>query len=152
MRIARTLARTVLLLVVISGGLVTVLILTNPAPDVSPADTRDTARPYVIKLHARWCVVCMVTKDEWADVERAYAAKANLLVFDFTTDTTTAASRARARELGLEGVFDEFDGTTGLVLVVEGRTKNVRHVLDGSRELAEYRAAIDDVLLSPIRQ
>jgi hypothetical protein len=88
----------------------------------------------------------MVTRDEWAAVQEAYADKANLVVFDFTTTATAERSRAEAEKLGLTPAFDEFNGATGLVLVLDGRSRKIRHVLDGSRALVDYRAAIDEVL------
>jgi thiol-disulfide isomerase/thioredoxin len=126
-----------------------ILLIGNPAPDVPviPAvEARAPSRPYVIKLHARWCPVCMTTKDAWTDVQEAYASRVNLVVFDFTTTATTEASRSRARTLGLETVFDEHAGETGTVLVLDRTSKKVREALHGSRDLSEYRAAIDAAL------
>ena len=131
---------------------VTLLVLTNRAPVVpalSDPEVAETARPYVIKLHAQWCPVCMVAKDEWADLQDHYTGKVRLVVFDFTTDATTDASRTEARRLGLEGIFDEFFGVTGAVVVLDGRSREIRHVLDGSMDESEYRAAIDEVLAGP---
>jgi hypothetical protein len=90
----------------------------------------------------------MVAKDEWADLQDQYAGKVRLVVFDFTTNSTTDRSRAEARRLGLENIFDEFLGVTGSVVVLDGRSREIRHVLDGSMGDAEYRAAIDDLLAS----
>ncbi len=131
------------------AGAGAILVIENPAPEVPPitaAEASATSRPYVIKLHARWCPVCMTTKDAWADVQEAYGDRVNLVVFDFTTTATTEASRARARTLGLEDVFDEHVGETGTVLVLDRASKKVREALHGSRDLADYRAAIDAAL------
>ena len=137
------------LLVLCLGAGIALLVITNQAPVVpalSDTEAVETARPYVIKLHAQWCPVCMVAKDEWADLQEAYTGKVRLVVFDFTSDSTAAASRAEATRLGLEAVFDEFFGVTGAVVVVDGRSREIHHVLDGSMEESEYRAAIDGVL------
>jgi hypothetical protein len=148
----RTAVKLAGLLLLCVAAAVALLVFNNAAPEVpalSDADAADAARPYVIKLHARWCPVCMVTRDEWAVVEGEYAGKVRLVVFDFTSDATTATSRQQAARLGLEEVFDEFVGETGTILVLDGRTKEIRHVLHGSRDEADYRAAIDDVLAAP---
>jgi hypothetical protein len=130
-------------------GVGAVLIMTNPAPDV-PAipsgEAGSTSEPWVVKLHARWCPVCMVTKDEWADLQEAYSGQVRLVVFDFTSAETTEVSRSEARRLGLDAVFEEYVGETGTVLVLDGATKAVEHVLHGNRGGAEYRAAIDAAL------
>ena len=96
-----------LLVVVASLGvalaaLVAVAYVTNAAPAVpriAAADV-DSTRHYVIKLHAQWCPVCRIGKGAWSEIEQAYAGRVNLLVLDFTSETTTEASRAEARRLG----------------------------------------------------
>jgi hypothetical protein len=131
---------------------ITLLTLANGAPVVpalSDAEAAETTRPYVIKLHARWCPVCMVAKDEWANLQDRYTGQVRLVVFDFTSDATTDASRMEARRLGLEAIFDEFFGVTGAVVVLDGRSREIRHVLDGSMDESEYHTAIDDVLAVP---
>jgi hypothetical protein len=141
--------RAVGVLVVLLGVSAGTLLLTNPAPavpDIVSAESTGAARPYVVKLHARWCPVCMVTKDAWASVQDGYVGKVRLVVFDFTTDATTEASRAQAARLGISAVFDEWVGATGSVLVLDGASKEVKHVLHGNLEPAEYRAAIDATL------
>ena len=42
-----------------------ILYMRNAAPVIpalSAADAANPAKPYVVKLHAQWCAVCMVTK------------------------------------------------------------------------------------------
>ena len=141
-----------LLVVVASLGvalaaLVAVAYVTNAAPAVpriAAADV-DSTRPYVIKLHAQWCPVCRIGKGAWSEIEQAYAGRVNLLVLDFTSETTTEASRAEARRLGLETFFDEYAGVTGPVAVLDGRSRKVTALVSG-RELDVYRAAIDERL------
>ena len=115
-------------------------------PPVSPADAAKTGKPYVVKLHAQWCPVCMITKDVWSQIEKAYAQRVNLVVLDFTTDAHVEASRAEAARLGLTKFFDEYGGATGSIVVLEGRTKEVTASINGSRDFGDYRAAIDAAL------
>jgi len=121
----------------------------NSAPVVPPLSVAETAasgKPYVVKLHAQWCPVCLVTKSIWSDIEAEYSERVNLLVLDFTDEANTDASRAEARRLGLDQFFDEYAGATGIIVVLDGRTKAVRASIHGSREFADYRAAIDEAL------
>ena len=127
-------------------GAAALLIGVNAAPEVPVIPSTEvtaSTQPYVVKLHARWCPVCLVTKDAWSDVQEAYAGRVRFVVFDFTTDATTEVSRSEARRLGLGALFDEYLGETGTVLVLDGMSKEVKHALHGTRDLAEYRAAID---------
>jgi hypothetical protein len=135
--------------VVVAGlvaGLVAWLLVTNPAPGVPDSGDVPSAAPFVVKLHARWCAICMATKGAWAEIQQAYTGKVRFVVFDFTSETTTATSRRHAARLGLETAFDEYEGETGTVLVLDGTTRDVRHSLHGHRDSAQYRAAIDAVL------
>ena len=131
-------------------AIVLVMYARNTAP-VVPAIALESisanpAKPYVVKLHAQWCPLCMVTKDVWAQIEAAYADRVHLVVLDFTNEANTAASRVEATRLGLNTLFDEYEGVTGAVLVVDGRTKSVAADIGGSRDFAQYREAIEAAL------
>ena len=46
-------------------------------PALSAAEAANTAKPYVVKLHAQWCAICMVTKGAWSEIEKTYASRVN---------------------------------------------------------------------------
>jgi thiol-disulfide isomerase/thioredoxin len=117
----------------------------NPAPTLPAAGTSPD-RPIVVKFHARWCPVCMVTKTAWDQLQATYADRVHLTAFDFTNDATTAATRVEARRLGLESFLDEYMGTTGSVFILDGRTRTVRAELPGNRDFEAYRDAIEAAL------
>lgn len=136
-------------LVAVLAALGFILYYTNPmpaVPAVSDAEAGNPSKPYVVKLHAQWCPVCMLTKDVWSQIEDAYSTRANLVVLDFTNQANTDRSRAEAKRLGLETFFDEYAGATGTIVVLDGRTKEVTASINGSRNFGEYRAAIDAAL------
>jgi thiol-disulfide isomerase/thioredoxin len=130
----------------VAAGVLYVQNQTPKPPAISSAEASDTSRPFVVKLHAQWCPVCMMTKSVWSQIERTYSGRVNLVVFDFTNDATTVATRAEAKRLGLEKAFDENAGSTGSILILDGRTREVTTSIHGSRDFAEYRAAIDESL------
>src|SRR5437667_218000 len=115
-------------LAVVLIALAYVAYVRNPTPieaAISSAEAANPSKPYVVKLHAQWCPVCMLTKAVWSQIEVTYSMHANLVVFDFTNQTTTDASRAEAKRLGLEEFFDANAGSTGTIAVLDGRTKAV---------------------------
>jgi thiol-disulfide isomerase/thioredoxin len=141
------LAATSVIVVLAAFGFI--LYITNPMPAVpaiSAAEAGNPSKPYVVKLHAQWCPVCMLTKDAWSQIEHGYSERVNLVVLDFTNQANTNRSRAEAKRLGLETFFDEYAGSTGTIVVLDGRTKEVTASINGSRNIAEYRAAIDATL------
>jgi thiol-disulfide isomerase/thioredoxin len=136
-------------LAVVLVGVASVLYVRNPAPTLPPISSLDAAnseKPYVVKLHAQWCPICMLTKGVWSQIEETYSNRVNLLVLDFTNQANSDASRAEARRLGLEKLFDEYAGTTGTIVVLDSRTREVTASIHGSRDFAEYRAAIEATL------
>jgi len=142
---------TALFAVLLAAG--SIMYVRNVAPSVpavSPAEAAQTGKPYVVKLHAQWCAVCMITKDVWTQIEKTYAQRVNLVVLDFTTDADAEASRVEAARLGLTKFFDEYGGATGTIVVLDGRTREVTASINGSRDFADYRPAIDAALAAAL--
>jgi hypothetical protein len=129
-----------------------VMFTTNPAPKVDRISRLESEKPCVVKLHARWCPVCALTRSVWSEIDSAYSSSVNLVVFDFTNGATTEASRTEAKRIGLDAFFEEHAGWTGAIAVLDGRTKKVLKVVEGRRPIAEYRAAIDSALKGPTRR
>jgi thiol-disulfide isomerase/thioredoxin len=125
------------------GYTVYALNTTPPLAPITASEAADPTRPYVVKLHAQWCPVCMLTKGAWSQIAERYAGRVNLLVVDVTNEETAAASRQEAQRLGLERFFDEHSGITGAVAVVDGRSNEVAAFLPGRLALADYARAID---------
>lgn len=119
---------------------------TPAAPAISSLEALNPTRPFVVKLHAQWCPVCMVTKAVWSQIDATYSTRVNLVVFDFTNQATTDLSRTEAKRLGLEKFFDENAGSTGIISVLNGQTKEETASINGSRDFAQYRDAIDAAL------
>jgi hypothetical protein len=131
------------------AGVGTFLYTRNATPTVPPITTAEATAagaPWVIKLHAQWCPVCMLTKGMWSEIEHTYAGRVRLVVFDFTDAATTAASRTEAERLGLAAVFDEIGNSTGTIVVLDGRSREISAWINGSRDFGEYRTAIDAAL------
>lgn len=138
-------------LLVLLVGTVAVLYATNTAPRVPELAAADAGKPYVVKLHAQWCPVCRLTKGVWSEIEEAYAGRVNMVVLDFTNEANTEASRATARRLGLDAFFDEWVGATGIVAVLDGRTKEVSGWVGGVEDFHVYGEAIDAALAGSAR-
>lgn len=148
-RVLRKLLLTAALLMVGLAGTVGGLYLLNAAPTMPVLTTAEAARstrPLVVKLHARWCPYCLMTKDDWGRVEEAYRGRVDFVVLDFTTAASTERSRAEAERLNLRGFFDEYVGATGMVVVLDGVTREVRTELGGNRSFEDYSLAINDAI------
>jgi thiol-disulfide isomerase/thioredoxin len=145
----RKLLVTAGLIVVALVGTVAMLYAANGAPSVSPISAADAAastKPYVIKMHARWCPYCMLQKNEWSRIEEAYAGRVNFVVLDATNEAAIERSRIDAERLNMRPFFEEYNGATGLVVVLDGRTKEVLAEVGGNAPFEEFQAAIDAAL------
>ena len=134
----------VLLATVVLGGYI--LFLGNAAPAVAAVSTSaaaDPDKPFIVKLHSQWCVVCLSTKDIWHEIAAEYAGRANLVVFDFTDMDSTNASEAEARRLGLGEFFAEYAGMSGAIAVIDGGSRETRALIGGKHPTDVYRAEID---------
>ena len=139
----------VALLAVAVVAVASVMYVRNAAPTVptiSPVEAANPSRPYVVKLHAQSCPICMFTNTAWSQIAATFSGRATFVVFDFTNQATTETSRAKAKRLGLEKFFDENAGWTGTIAILDGRSKDVVKLIHGSRDFDEYRSAIDTTL------
>ena len=146
MRRALTVAVVLVVALTATGAILYTRNSTPVVPTIAAADAAAAGAPWVIKLHAQWCPVCMLTKGMWSEIEESYDGRVRLAVFDFTDDTTTAATRAEAQRLGLGAVLEEAGFATGTILVLDGRSKEIVAWINGSRDFADYRAGIDAAL------
>ena len=55
---------------------------TPVVPAIATAEAAAVGTPWVVKLHAQWCPVCMLTKGMWAEIEQTYAGRVRLAVSD----------------------------------------------------------------------
>ena len=143
MRKLLTAALVLVAAVTVTGAILYARNSTPVVPTIATADAAAAGAPWVVKLHAQWCPVCMMTKGMWSRIESQYAQRVRLAVFDFTDEATTAASRAEAERLGLGPFLDEAGIATGTIVVLDGRTKDILAWINGSRDFDEYRQAID---------
>ena len=43
---------------------------TPVVPAIATAEAAAAGSPWVVKLHAQWCPVCMLTKGMWSEIEQ----------------------------------------------------------------------------------
>lgn len=142
-----------LLVVLLSGY--AIMFLVNGAPKVPPPptspDSGETKSPFVVKIHARWCPVCMASKPAWTKLQKSFRGRVRFIVFDLTSASSKASSRAEAVGLGLGEFFESHSGRPGTVFVLDGESKEVLAVLEGVQGYQAYAISVEEALKSPPR-
>ncbi|MGB3641115.1 MAG: thioredoxin domain-containing protein [Rivularia sp. (in: cyanobacteria)] len=100
-------------------------------------------KPVVVDIYADWCAGCKKIKPTLEALKKEYGSTANFVVFDVTDKTTTEASTAKAKELGLEDVFAKYKAKTATVAVMNPATGEVVELFQKNQNKADYVAALD---------
>lgn len=100
-------------------------------------------KPVVVDIYADWCAGCKKIKPTLEALKKEYGSKANFVVFDVTDKTTTEASTAKAKELGLEDVFAKYKAKTATVAVMNPATGEVVELFQKNPNKGDYVAALD---------
>ncbi len=130
----------------------------NNSADVDEAQTEEVAtaseatnplaqqlqgKPVVVDIYADWCAGCKKIKPTLETLKKEYGSKANFVVFNVTDKTTTEASAAKAKELGLEDVFAKYKAQTATVAVMNPGTGEVVKLFQKNPNKDDYVAALD---------
>jgi len=100
-------------------------------------------KPVVVDIYADWCAGCKKIKPTLEALKKEYGSTANFVVFDVTDKTTTEASAAKAKELGLEDVFAKYKAKTATVAVMNPGTGEVVKLFQKNQNKGDYVAALD---------
>ncbi|MEO1373780.1 MAG: thioredoxin domain-containing protein [Cyanobacteria bacterium J06635_10] len=100
-------------------------------------------KPVVVDIYADWCAGCRKIKPALEALKKEYGSKANFVVFNVTDKTTTAEAEAKAKELGLEDVFNKYKAKTATVAVMNPATGEVVKLLQKNPNKEDYVAALD---------
>jgi thiol-disulfide isomerase/thioredoxin len=100
-------------------------------------------KPVVVDIYADWCAGCKKIKPTLEALKEEYGSTANFVVFDVTDKTTTEASAAKAKELGLEDLFTKYKAQTATVAVMNPGTGEVVKLFQKNQNKGDYVAALD---------
>ena len=100
-------------------------------------------KPVVVDIYADWCAGCKKIKPTLEALKEEYGSKANFVVFNVTDKSTTEASAAKAKELGLEDVFAKYKAQTATVAVMNPGTGEVVELFQKNPNKGDYVAALD---------
>ncbi|MGB6295216.1 MAG: thioredoxin family protein [Rivularia sp. (in: cyanobacteria)] len=100
-------------------------------------------KPVVVDIYADWCAGCKKIKPTLEALKKEYGDTANFVVFDVTDKSTTEASEAKAKELGLSDVFAKYKAKTATVAVMNPENGEVVKLFQKNQNKGDYVAALD---------
>ena len=100
--------------------------------------------PYVVRIHADWCSSCRATENTWNRVRTELASKATVLNLDVTDRVAYNESVSEVERLGLEEFFQQYRRQTGVVVVLDCRTREPVRTLTGERDFEKYLQAVEE--------
>ncbi len=111
-------------------------------PAAVRAEASETS-PFVVKIHADWCGTCLWLASTWARIERDLDDRARPVLFDVTDRARLEQSRKEAQRLGLGDFFESHRGSTGVIAVLDGTTREPLEIRKGEADFEIYRSAVD---------
>lgn len=93
------------------------LLAVLPAPHLNGMQPVHDKKPLVVVVYADWCPYCQKLKPALALINERYKGKVNFVRLDVTSQASTVASRLEAARLGLSSFFDQYQGSTSLVMI-----------------------------------
>lgn len=107
-----------------------ILIFAGLMPSISSAEAiSENAfqehRPTAVRFYATWCGKCKLVDARLSDIQGDFLDKINFVVFEMTDKQTQQESAQKAKNLGLEEVYQHYAPATGLLVLVNAEGKEV---------------------------
>lgn len=122
------------------------LLSMTAAPAAAVGAEPDAASPFVVEIHADWCGTCVFLASTWARIERDLDDRARIVRFDVTDRARLERSRSEAQRLGLGDFFEAHKGSTGMIAVLDGTTREPLAIHKGEADFGIYREAVDQAI------
>lgn len=100
-------------------------------------------KPVVVDIFSETCSGCKKIKPTLEALKKEYGEQASFVIFDVSNKKTTANAEAKAKELGLEDVFNQYKSKTATVAVINPATGEIVKLFQKNDNKADYVAALD---------
>jgi thiol-disulfide isomerase/thioredoxin len=120
---------------------------TETKTEANPEVKIESPKIIAVELYADWCAACKELMPKMAEIKKTYQNKQILVVrFDMTDEATKAQAGFMASYSGLAEVYKKGGGKTGLVALVNPKTKEIYGVITIKKTADEISKMIDDAI------
>lgn len=130
-------------------GLLTVFLLAFTSNVANAQEQKSTKKPTIVGvlMYADWCGKCKQLDPKLSEVQPEFENQSVLFTrFDMTNDFTTGQSEKLAGMLGLGDLFQEHEGSTGYMVLLDARTNEVLKILKHDQSKEQLKQQISSVL------
>lgn len=105
-------------------------------------------KPWVVLVKADWCAVCKETEPLLSDLKKQFQNRTLWVELDVSNRKKIAEATARVKVLGLDDFFRSYGNKTGVVALIEPKSKKVMRLLIAETRREVYLSALNQALAS----
>lgn len=110
---------------------------------------RDPGRPFAVKIHADWCMTCLMLDVVWQQLREREGGRARFLVLDVSDAAALDRSRAEADRVGVSRFLERHRGRSGTIGILHGASRVPTLILHGELDVERYAVALETARSAP---
>jgi thiol-disulfide isomerase/thioredoxin len=111
-----------------------------------PPPAAQLPKVVAVEFYADWCAACKVLTPKFSEARSSFQKSILFARFDLTNDYTKDQSAYFAAVAGLEEVYRRGNGRTGMVALVDAKSKKVLSVVSSTKSVEEIRTMLNDAI------
>jgi hypothetical protein len=113
-----------------------------PAQSVS----KGLNQPLVVLLKSDTCAVCKQIAPLLSRLNKTYQHRSQWVTLDVSNRKTLAQAEKQVKALGIEAFFEKYGNHTGIVAVIDPKSKQILTLLVAEEKPEKYQMALDQAL------
>ena len=109
-------------------------------------------KPVVVDIYATWCAGCKNIAPTLSQIKQQYKNTAHFVVFDVSDKSTTQASQAKAKKLGLSEFFAANKSQTSTVAIIDPATGKILKQFRNNPNQKDYTTVLDTAIAQMQKQ
>lgn len=109
-------------------------------------------KPVVVDIYATWCPGCKNIAPTLSQIKQQYKNTAHFVVFDVSDKSTTQASQAKAKKLGLSEFFAANKSQTSTVAIIDPATGKILKQFRNNPNQKDYTTVLDTAIAQMQKQ